>query len=130
MRTYTGFALLVFAITALAMAQAEPAYAAQPAAGVNNAMLAVDNVVGAHSQIPAQLVRGGRGGGVGHVGVRAGVGSFRAARFNNFRFHNFRHFRHFRHFRPFVGAYPYYTYYDASNCYWDGYTWVCDDYNY
>ncbi len=41
MRTYTGFSLLVFAITALAIAQAGPAYAAQPAAGLNNAMLAL-----------------------------------------------------------------------------------------
>jgi hypothetical protein len=135
-------ALIAFAVSALVMAQAGPAYAAQTTGGTTSAVFAVDKVVGTQSTIPVQLVRGMHGGSVGHMTVsRGSVGAFRGARFNNsfratrvnnFRFHNAR-FRHFRHFRPLVfgSVVPYRYYYNNySNCYWDGYAWICDDYTY
>jgi len=120
MRKTAGLALIVFAITGLVLAQAGPAFAAQTTAGINNAVSAVDHVVGTQGQVPVQLVRGG------HMGFHGSVGGWHGARFNNFRFHNF---GHFRHFQPF--AYSYYPYYSYSNnCYWDGYSWICNDYSY
>ena len=137
MRKILVLALTAFAVSTLVMVQAGPAYAAQMTAGVNSIVAAADTVVGTQSPIPVQLVRGGHGGSGGHMafsrgGVgRASVGTFRAAHFNNFRFHNAR-FHNFRHFRPFIYGYgvPYYSGYYYNNCYWDGYTWVCDDYTY
>jgi hypothetical protein len=125
MRKTAGLALIVFAITGLVIAQAGPAFAAQTIAGINNAESAVDHVVGTQGQVPVQLVRGG------HMGVHGRVGAWRGVRFNNFRLNNFGHFRHFRPFAysyyPYY-SYPYYSY--SNNCYWDGYSWICNDYTY
>ena len=125
MRTITGLALIVLAISGLVIAQTGPAYAAQTTAPTNSAVSAVDQVVGTQNQIPVQLVRGG------HMGSHGSVGAWHGARFNSFRFHNAR-FNHFRHFRPFVYAYPYSSSYYSypNNCYWNGYSWICDDYSY
>jgi hypothetical protein len=125
MRKIIVLALIAFAVSAVAMMQAEPAYAAQTTAQVSSAVSAVDTVVGTQSPIPVQLVRGMHGGS-GRMAFSRGAGrSFRAARFNNFRFHN----AGFRHFRPFVygSVFPYYSSYYYNGCYWNGYTWVCDD---
>ncbi len=119
-----GLALIVLAITGLVIAQAGLVFAAQATAATNGTVFAVDQGAGTQNQIPVQLVRGG------HMGFHGSVGARHGARFNNFRFHNF---GHFRHFRPFVYGYPYYSYpysSDINNCYWDGYSWTCDDYTY
>jgi hypothetical protein len=141
MRKITILALIAFALSVVIVARAGPTYAAQTIGGTNSAMSAVDKVVGTQSTIPVQLVRGSHGGSGGRMAFsRGSVGSFRGARFNNsfraarvnnFRFHNAR-FRHFRHFRPFVfgAAVPYSYYSNYNNCYWDGYSWICDDYTY
>ncbi len=142
MRKTIILALIAFAVSALVIVQAGPAYATQTTEGTNSAVSAMDNVVGIQSNVPVQLVRGMHGGSGGRMAFsRGSIGSFRGARFNNsfraarfnhFRFHNAR-FRHFRHFRPFVfsSVVPYSYYYSNYNdCYWDGYAWVCDDYTY
>ncbi len=129
MTKITGLALIVFAIAGLVTAHAGLAFAAQAAAGSNSSVSTLDQVVGTQNQVPIQLVRGGHMGG-GHMAFRGSVGAWHGARFNNFRFHNarFNHFRHFRRFRPFVFGYPYYS--NVSYCYWDGYSWVCDNDSY
>jgi hypothetical protein len=111
-------ALIALAVSAIVMAQAGPAYAAQTVAGTNSTVFGADTVVGNQSPIPVQLVRGMHGGG-GRMGFAHGrVGGFRAA-----------HFNHFRHFRPFIygSAVPYYSNYYYNDCVWDGYRWICDD---
>ena len=129
MTKITGLALIVLAITGLVTAHAGLAFAAQAAAGSNSYVPALDQVVGTQNPVPIQLVRGGHMG--GHMGFRGSAGAWNGARFNHFRFHNAR-FNHFRHFRPFIFSYPYYSYpYDnVSYCYWDGYSWVCDNNSY
>ena len=131
MTKITGLALIVLAITGLVTTHAGLAFAAQATAGSNSSVSALDQVVGTQNQVPIQLVRGGHMGSHGSVGAWHGAG-FNHFRINNARFNHFRHLRHFRHFRPFVFSYPYYSYpYDNVNyCYWDGYSWACDNNSY
>lgn len=126
MRKIMILTLIAFAVSAVIMAQAGPANAAQTTPGVN----AVDTVVGAQTPVPFQLVKGMHGRSGGHMAFSRS--SFSGARFNNFRFHNAR-FRNFRHFRPFVFStvVPYSSSYYLNNytdnCFWDGYMWRCYD---
>lgn len=114
--------IIVFAAAALAgmivvTAQGGPAHTAPTNAALTSANASTDTLVGTQSQVPVQLVRDGRRGGVGRS-------SFRGSGFRG----GFRGYGGGRYF--YGGAYvPYYRGY-YNRCYWDGYEWVCPDYLY
>ena len=114
--------IIVFAAVALAgmivvTALGAPAHAAPTSAALTSANASTDTVVGTQSQVPVQLVRDGRRGGVGRAGFR-GAG-YRGG------------FRGYRGGRSFYGgAYVPYSGRSYNRCYWDGYQWICPDYLY
>lgn len=140
MRNIMVFGAVALATLVLLMMHAGPAYAAPASEAVTNAVPSGDRVVGNEDAVPVQLVmHGGRGG--GHVGGRAafrGAGvhgqSFRSGHFRSYGYAYHRPYRFHRYYRPFFYgsvAVPYYygTSYN-NDCYWNGYQWICNDYDY